>query len=65
MIAALDPTQFPEPPGEFVSELPFNCVIDIIPDCADAPYPFGLLRPRHQRPRRRAAEPRDELPPFH
>src|SRR6516225_3914816 len=25
----------------------------------------GLLRPRHQRPRRRAAEPGDERAPFH
>jgi hypothetical protein len=31
----------------------------------DSPHPFGLLRPRRQRPSHRAAEPRDELPPSH
>jgi len=31
----------------------------------DAPYPFGLLRARRQRPRRRATEQRDELAPPH
>ena len=31
---------------------------------ADAPYALALLRPRNRRPRRRAPEPRDELPPF-
>src|SRR6516165_3746842 len=29
---------------------------------ADPPYAVALLRPRHHRPRRRAAEPRDEMP---
>ena len=33
---------------------------------ADAPHPLALLRPRRDRPRRRrAAEQRDELAPFH
>jgi NB-ARC domain len=32
---------------------------------ADAPHTVALLRPRHERPRRRASEPRDELPPSH
>jgi hypothetical protein len=32
---------------------------------ADAPHPRGLLRPRHHRPRRRAAEPRNERAPNH
>jgi hypothetical protein len=31
---------------------------------ADAPHPLGLLGARRKRPRRRAAEPRDELSPF-
>jgi hypothetical protein len=32
----------------------------------DAPYSFGLLRARHQRPHcRRAADQPDELAPFH
>jgi hypothetical protein len=31
----------------------------------DVPYPLRLLRPRRERPRRRAAEQRDELAPFH
>ena len=32
---------------------------------ADAPHPLGLLRARRERPRRRAAEQRDELAPPH
>src|SRR5262249_52880606 len=32
---------------------------------ADAPRPLRLLRPRRERPRRRAAEQRDELAAFH
>jgi hypothetical protein len=31
---------------------------------ADAVHPLWLLRPRRERPRRRAAEQRDELAPF-
>ena len=31
----------------------------------NAPHSVRLLRPRRQRPRRRAAEQRDELPPLH
>jgi hypothetical protein len=29
------------------------------------PHPVGLLRPRRDRPRRRATEPRQKLPPSH
>ena len=32
---------------------------------ADAPHALALLRPRRERPRRRAAEQRDELAPIH
>ena len=32
---------------------------------ADAPHPLALLRARRKRPRRRAAEQRDELAAFH
>src|SRR5262249_54940560 len=32
---------------------------------ADAPHPLALLRPRRERPSRRAAEQRDELATFH
>jgi hypothetical protein len=32
---------------------------------ADPPHPLALLRPRHQRPRRRAAEHSDELSSSH
>jgi hypothetical protein len=32
---------------------------------ADPPHSIGLLRPRHQRPRRRAAECCDEIAPPH
>jgi hypothetical protein len=57
-IAALDPTQFPEPRGELVSELSFNCVIGVIRDCADQTDTLApLLRPRGERPYRCAPEP--------
>src|SRR5262245_53241467 len=32
---------------------------------ADVPHPLALLRARRERPRRRAAEQRDELAPLH
>jgi hypothetical protein len=32
---------------------------------ADAPHALALLRPRRERPRRRAAKQRDERTPFH
>jgi len=32
---------------------------------ADAPHPLALLRPRRQRPRRAAADERDEIAPPH
>ena len=32
---------------------------------SNAPDPLGLLRPRHKRPCRRAADKRDELAPLH
>jgi hypothetical protein len=31
----------------------------------NAPHAVALLRPRHERPRRRASDPRDECAPFH
>jgi hypothetical protein len=32
---------------------------------ADPPHPLRLLRPRSERPPRRAPKPRDEVPPSH
>ena len=45
--------------------LPYRIVCDGGQKHADTPHPLGLLSPRRQRPRRRAAEQRDELATFH
>jgi hypothetical protein len=65
-IAAIGPTQLLKPlrePGEL--GLSARIVFVRVDQHADPPHAIGLLRSRHQRPRRRAAEPRDELPPSH
>ena len=43
----------------------FRVVLSIEHQHADAPHPLGLLRARRDRPRRSAAEQRDELAPSH
>jgi len=45
--------------------LPLGIVFVAPRKYADAPHPVALLRPHHHRPRRRAPEHRDELPPSH
>jgi hypothetical protein len=45
--------------------LSFRIVCAEIYEHADPPHPFRLLCARHQRPRRRAAESRDERAPVH
>src|SRR5262249_61738759 len=43
----------------------FGIILVIWMQECDAPHALSLLRPRRERPRRRAAEQRDELAPFH
>jgi hypothetical protein len=65
-VAAINPTQFRKPlrkRGEVA--ICRRIVFGILHKHANPPHPFELLRPRHHRPRRRAAEPCDELSPFH
>ena len=45
--------------------LPFRIVRGQRHEHADAPHPLALLRARRERPRRRAAEERDELAALH
>jgi hypothetical protein len=41
--------------------VPFRIISSQIDEHANAPHPLALLRPRRERPSRRAAEQRDEL----
>src|SRR5262249_14956892 len=60
-------------PPELLKSLPERCnmglyfqiALGIAHQHTDPPHPVRLLRPRRQRPRRRAAEQRDELAPPH
>src|SRR6516162_340839 len=45
--------------------LPCEIVCSQSHENTDPPHPVALLRPRRERPRRRAADQRDELAPFH
>src|SRR5262245_53398436 len=65
-VAAVGPTQLREPLRE-PREVGL-CVRIVFAPChqhADPPHPVRLLRARRERPRRRAAEQRDELASFH
>src|SRR5207245_2659960 len=65
-VAAVDPTQIREAPRERREVVPkIGIVFGRRHQHADAPHSFALLRPRGQRPCRRAAEQRDELAAFH
>ena len=65
-IAALGPAQLLQAICErYQTGLSFRAVCGHAHEHADAPHPLTLLRPRRERPRRRAAEQRDELPPSH
>src|SRR5262245_14677048 len=48
-----------------IRAVPFRIVSSQIDEHTDAPCPLRLLRARRERPRRRAAEKRDELAPLH
>ena len=65
-VAAFGPAQFLQPLHErrHASHC-FRIVLGQIHQRANAPHSFRLLRPCHHRPRRRAPEPRDKLPPLH
>src|SRR5262245_33094179 len=64
-VAALHPPELPKPlPKRRDRGLPFLVALSGERQDTDPAHPFGLLRPRRQRPcrsRRRAAEQRDEL----
>jgi hypothetical protein len=71
---ALDPYVAAVGPAQLLQRLHERChpalrlwiVGSKVHEHADPPHPFGLLRPRRERPRRnRAAEQRHELPPSH
>jgi hypothetical protein len=65
-IATIGPTQLRKPLGEPEEPAPSLRVAFIAThEHADPPHAAGLLRPRSQRQRRRAPEPRDELPTPH
>jgi hypothetical protein len=65
-VAAISPTQVREPLGERREERFHHGIVFVAQhEHADPPHPVALLRPRRYRQRRRAPEPRDELPPPH
>src|SRR5262249_40272061 len=70
--AGLDTQVLPDAPAQYgqplqersEAGLPYRIIGKCREEHADAPYPLALLRPRHERPRRRrAAEQRDEFAP--
>jgi hypothetical protein len=65
--AVIGPTHAHKRLGERgVPRLPVKIIIFIVRhEHTDASHVFDLLGPRHQRPRRRVPEPRDEIPPSH
>src|SRR5262249_13234906 len=63
-VAAAEPPKSREPLREGChASLSFAVVRSIRQQHADAPHPLGLLRARRERPRRSAAEKRDERAP--
>ena len=65
-VAAIGPTQLRKPlrePGE--PTLSHRIVFIARHQHADPPHAVALLRPRRERPRRRAADRRDEIPSSH
>src|SRR5262249_11945669 len=63
-IASLDPTQLPKAFMKCNKQgLRFGIALGQIQENADPPNALALLRARRQRPRRRAAEQRDEFAP--
>ena len=65
-VAAIGPTQVRKDLSEpRVATLPLRIIFVEPHEHADAPDAPGLLRRRHERPRRRAPEPCNERPAFH
>src|SRR5262249_55339283 len=62
-VAPFDMTEVAHPAQEFFAE--WIVVRGSRPDVPDTRRLASLLRPRREWPRRRAAEQRDELAPFH
>jgi hypothetical protein len=64
-VAAIDPAQARKRLSEHrIAKLPLRIVFVERHEPADAPHAVALLRPRRNRPRRRAAEERDEVATF-
>src|SRR5262245_22166586 len=59
-VAAFLPPEPAEPFPQYLETLGFRGVLGSRQQYANTPHPVGLLRPRHHRPRRRAAKPRDK-----
>jgi hypothetical protein len=65
-VAAIGPTQARKRLSERRDErLRHRIVFVVWHEHADAPHPVALLRPRRERPRRRAVESSDEFAPVH
>src|SRR5262249_19967182 len=70
---SVDPRVVAFRPTELVKSVPeccdmslcFRVALEMAHQHTDPPHPLALLRPRRERPRRRAAEERDEVAPFH
>src|SRR5262249_45240641 len=52
-------------PERYDARLRFRVILGKPDQHADAPHPLALLRSRRQRPRRRAADERDEVAALH
>jgi len=64
-VATLRPPQLLQPlQKRRETDLPCRIVRRDTQQHANAPHPLALLRPRRERPRRRATEKRDEVAPF-
>src|SRR5262249_8665111 len=65
-VAAIGPTQVRKRLSERRDHSRRRAIVFVAPhDHADVPHAVALLRARQERPRRRAAEERDELAPDH
>jgi hypothetical protein len=65
-VAAIGPTQVRKPLRERGEVRLIDGIVFVASqEHADAPHALGLLRACGERPRRRAPEPRNELPPPH
>jgi hypothetical protein len=65
-VGVIGPTQIPQLRGECLRRAPgFHVALGQVRHHGDPAHAIALLRPRRNRPCRRAAEKRDELAPLH